>query len=194
MYKQKVLWHRFAVKQALLTALSSFPYGQFMPISRQLQIIEVKGLCNLSDKAETRNMYMFDFGKFIIYGAAGLLLQGTSRLSSISKQQRLIWDSQKWSQSDFHKRSHKAAWRKLVMSGKMEQTLLFSMCGARVYFTCLCCPTISFSICNKNSCKEREACQPDSQTSFFMVKMAVAVKICLLKSLNMCNYRVVCDE
>lgn len=29
---------------------------------------------------------------------------------------------------------------------------------------------------------------------FFMVKMSVAVKICLLKSLNMCNYRVLCDK
>lgn len=116
LYKQKVLWHRFAMKQALLTALSGFPYGQFMLIYRQLQIIEVKDLCSLSDKAETRNM--FDFGKFIIYGAAGLLLQGTSRLSSITKQQRLICDCQKWSQSDFHKRSHNAAWRKLVVSGK----------------------------------------------------------------------------
>jgi len=66
-----------------------------MLISRQLQIIEVKDLCSLSDKAETRNMYMSDFGELIIYGAVVLLLQGTGRLSSSSKQQRLIWHYQK---------------------------------------------------------------------------------------------------
>lgn len=27
-----------------------------------------------------------------------------------------------------------------------------------------------------------------------MVKISVAAKICLLKSLNMCNYRVLCDK
>lgn len=53
-----------------------------MLISRQLQLIEVKDLSSLSAKAETRNMYMSDFGELIVYGAAGLLLQGTGRLSS----------------------------------------------------------------------------------------------------------------
>ena len=161
MYEQKVLWHRSTVKQALLTALSSFPYGELMLISRQLQIIEVKDLCSLSDKAETRNMYMSDFGELIIYGAVVLLLQGTGRLSSSSKQQRLIWHYQKWSQRDFHKWSHDAAWGNLVMSAKMGQTFLFSMCWARARFTWFCCPTIWFLFCSKNSSKERAACQPD---------------------------------
>lgn len=66
-----------------------------MLISRQLQIIEVKDLCSLSDKAEMRNMYMSDVGELIIYGAAVLLLQGAGRLSSSTKQGRLIWGYQK---------------------------------------------------------------------------------------------------
>lgn len=100
-------WHRSAVEQALLTTLSSFPYGQFMLISRQLQIIEDKDLCSLSDKAETRNMYMSDFGELIGCGAVVLHLRGTGRLSSSTNQ--LIWD---------HPNDHKM----LFINGHMMQT------------------------------------------------------------------------
>lgn len=111
------------VKQALLTTLSSFPYGQFMLISRQLQIIEDKYLCRLSDKAETRNMYMTDFGELIGCSAVVLHLQGTGRLSSSTNQRRLIWDHHKRSQNAFHKWSHYADWGKLVISERWSKPL-----------------------------------------------------------------------
>lgn len=83
------------MEQALLTALSNFPYGRFILISRQLQIMGVKDLCSLADKAATRNMYVAYFGELIIYGAIVLLSQGTDRLSFTAKQLRLSWDHHK---------------------------------------------------------------------------------------------------